>query len=119
MSITIVDISLLLLASWLVYKITFPAPKALKTTRLNGPPSQSLLLGCSKYLRDVPEPARIYEEWAEEYGPVYSVPSVFGSEKIMLHDPKALLHFYSREGFGYNKMAVSRQFIETLVRHHP
>jgi len=85
------------------------------TTPLKGPASRSILFGMYRYLNFSVDSAAMYEQWANEYGPAYKVPGGFGSYKIMIVDPKANAHFYSRETFGYVQTELSRIFIENLV----
>ncbi len=110
------DLGLLLLACFLFYKLVRSLSTRSKTTPLLGPARESFIFGAAKFLREAPDASLFYEQWASQYGPVYNVPAPFGSSKTMLHDPKAITHFYAREGFGYNKTKLSRDFIETLVR---
>ncbi|KAI6120970.1 cytochrome P450 [Pisolithus croceorrhizus] len=72
-----------------------------KTTRLQGPSRKSLIFGWSMDLLHAEDAGSMYEEWAREYGVVYEVPTTLGGRKIMLCDPKALAHFYSKETWTY------------------
>jgi hypothetical protein len=62
------------------------------------PPSRaSLLYGQSETLRkafDTDGVPEIEEGWLNEYGAVYKRPTAFGSNVLMLTDPKAMAHFY-------------------------
>ncbi|KAF9032821.1 cytochrome P450 [Hymenopellis radicata] len=113
-NLSTVDTSLLLVACFLFYKLVRSLSRRSKTTPLFGPARESIIFGASTVLREAPDASLFYEKWASQYGPVYSVPAPFGTSKTMLHDPKAITHFYAREGFGYNKTKLSREFIETL-----
>ncbi len=84
-------------------------------TKLRGPPRQSLLFGLIRVLRNAEDPGLLYEQWASEYGSVYSFPAFLGEQRLVLYDPKAVAHFYGKEGFGYIKTPISRMFIEILV----
>ncbi|KAI6136084.1 cytochrome P450 [Pisolithus sp. B1] len=72
-----------------------------KTTGLRGPPRKSLIFGWSMDLLHSEDTGSVYEEWAREYGVVYEVPTTLGGRKIMLCDPRALAHFYSKETWTY------------------
>ena len=92
-------------------------------TQLTGPPSSSLLFGVTKRISDMHETGEfsedaggLYEQWAEEYGPVYRIPAAFGYEKIVLCDPKAIQHFYSRVTTGYLHTKMMKTAIANLVR---
>lgn len=89
--------------------------RGVRTTSLRGPASKSILFGVNHYLNFSPDSAAVYEQWANEYGPAFKVPGGFGSYKIMILDPKANAHFYSKETFGYVQTELSRVFIENLV----
>lgn len=91
-------------------------------TQLAGPPSTSLLFGVTKTVADMQETGefcedagKLFEDWAEQYGPVYRIPAAFGSEKVVLCDPKAIQHFYSRETTGYVHTKMMSRAIATLV----
>ncbi|KAI6154194.1 cytochrome P450 [Pisolithus tinctorius] len=77
------------------------ARNKLKTTRLRGPPRKNLIFGWAKDLLYTEDAASMYEVWASEYGVVYEVPTTLGGSKIMLCDPRALAHFYSKESWTY------------------
>lgn len=85
------------------------------TTPLLGPPSSSWLLGASKTLADSEDKVRIYRQWATQYGHVYRVTSIFGSSQIILCDPKAVAHFYSKGTFTYVRPVADRLFIGAFV----
>ncbi|KAF8148864.1 cytochrome P450 [Crassisporium funariophilum] len=85
-----------------------------KTTPLKGPPNTSLLFGLYRHLNEADDPGAIYEAWAAQYGPAFRVPGGFGSSRIVICDPKANAHFYSKETFGYIQTKLSRVFIENL-----
>ncbi|KAF8972060.1 cytochrome P450 [Flammula alnicola] len=85
-----------------------------KTTPLKGPANPSLLFGLYRFINESEDPGVVYEEWASEYGPAFRVPGGFGSSRIVICDPKANAHFYSKETFGYVQTKLSRVFIENL-----
>ena len=55
------------------------------------------------------------ENWAQEYGPVFRVPIALGRNQLVLCDPKAMAHIYSKETYGYVQSGFARIFIESLV----
>lgn len=95
-----------------------PAGKSQRhtTTPLKGPANPSLLFGYYRHINEAEDPGTIYDEWAAEYGPAFRVPGGFGSSRVVICDPKANAHFYSKETFGYIQTKLSRVFIENLVR---
>jgi hypothetical protein len=84
-------------------------------TPLLGPPSKSFFFGCRHYINKAPDPGLIYEQWAAEYGSVYKVPDALGSSRIVITDPKALAHVYSRETVGYVHSTFSKLFLSNAV----
>lgn len=75
----------------------------------------SFVFGFYRYIQEQDSPGLVYEKWAEEYGPAFIVPGPFGSRRIVICDPKANAHFYSRETYGYVQTKLARVFIENLV----
>ncbi|KAJ7742593.1 hypothetical protein B0H16DRAFT_1251932, partial [Mycena metata] len=75
----------------------------------------NFMLGVIPQLARAPDAGAVHEEWAAQYGSVYSIPFVLGSRKIMFADPKALAHFFSRETYGYVATSLSRRFTERLI----
>ncbi|KAJ7983088.1 cytochrome P450 [Mycena polygramma] len=103
---------LFLLGIWLLTKLVlFLFPRGPQTTKLCGPPSTSRILGLTGFMLKSPDGHVHYEEWAARYGPVFEMPLPFGRKKIVLTDPKALLHFYSSERAVYAKTENERAFL--------
>ena len=69
----------------------------------------------TKLLAKSPDPGAIYQQWQEEYGAVYTIPTAFGKSCVVLCDPKAIQHFYARETYGYVHTPLVRAFTESLV----
>jgi hypothetical protein len=113
---------LLLAGFWLLAKGIRILRRRAKTTQLRGPPSRSLIFGNSRFLGSQTDVAHIYEEWAEQYGAVFCVPTVLGGTTVMICDPKAIQHCYSRETYGYVQNPMGRAMINDMVfilsRHH-
>jgi hypothetical protein len=106
----LIDIFLLLVGLWLSLKairILLHDPIA---TRVKGPPSKSWIFGFSHFI-NTKDPSVAYEQWAEQYGGVYCIPIAIyfsitsrlttGQTKMMICDPKAIQHIYSKTSFGY------------------
>lgn len=107
---------------WLTSKLLDSRHRCKQYTQLTGPPSSSLLFGVTKRVSDMHETGKfcedaggLYNEWAEQYGPVYRIPAAFGFKKVVLCDPKAIQHFYSRETVGYLHTKMMSRAIENLV----
>ncbi|KAJ7886186.1 cytochrome P450 [Mycena olivaceomarginata] len=104
---------LVLLGLWVCTKLVLYAWRGPQTTgtRLCGPPSPNYILGLSSEIMQSPDMSLVYEDWAARYGPVFEVPLAFGRKKVVLTDPKALVHFYSSERAVYVKTESDRLFI--------
>ncbi|KAF7340357.1 Cytochrome P450 [Mycena venus] len=83
---------------------------------LKGPSStfRNFFFGVMPYLRSAPDAGAIYEDWASEYGEVFSVPAFLGSRNIVFTDPKTIAHFAARETYGYVATPHSKHFTEKL-----
>ena len=57
----------------------------------------------------------VYEEWAEQYGVVFSTPIALGKTRVILCDPKAIQHLYSKETYGYIQSPMTKIFINNMV----
>lgn len=86
-----------------------------KTTPLSGPPNPSFFFGHYKTVNQAADRSELYEGWVKEHGPAYWISTGFGSKRIVICDPKANGHFYSKETYGYVQTKLSRVFIENLV----
>ena len=104
-------IALLLIG--LVFKRSLSKQESLP---LDGPPRKNKIFGYQQELMDAANPGRLHEEWAAEYGPVYKVPTMFGSERMVILDPKAVTQFYSKETTVYVRSKFERSGIEAFVR---
>ncbi|KAJ7701726.1 cytochrome P450 [Mycena metata] len=69
------------------------------STPLQGPSSNNFVLG----------------EWATRYGSVFAIPSIFGSKNIVLTDPKAIAHFYSKDTYGYIQAPHFKRFFGRFI----
>jgi hypothetical protein len=108
---------LLLVGLWLLAKGIRTLRRRAKSTPLKGPPSKSLIFGNSYFLRRQKDhdASPVYEEWAEQYGVVFSTPTVLGKTKVILCDPKAIQHLYSKETYGYVQSPMSKNVISNMV----
>lgn len=96
------------------YKIVRTILARAKATKLRGPPAKSWLFGIGR--RDPKkESAQLFEEWTNEYGPVFHVPSVAGAQSLVVCDPKAIAHFYTTETYTYVKTAAKQAGMEITV----
>ena len=86
-----------------------------RTTKLRGPPSNDFIFGASKELFNSPDMGGMYKNWEETYGPVYQIPSTLGSTIVVLQDPGAITHLYSKDTLTYHQLGLSKAIWENLV----
>ena len=103
-------------AIWTLLRWLRISRQQLRTTQLRGPHSESFLYGVGKRILDAGDSGAIYEAWAQEYGPVYAVPSSLGRKRIVLCDPKAIAHFYSKETWTYIQTPFAKEALAMFVR---
>jgi len=116
-SATVLDAAAVIVVIWALHAAVLAARRKFKTTSLRGPPRTNLIYGASKDLFESSDTGSIFEQWAEEYGPVYQVPTTLGGNKIVLCDPKAIAHYYARETWTYDLLPSSRRFAQRTVGH--
>jgi len=108
--LTSLDFGVLFVGLWLLSKAIGILLRRSNATRLKGPPSESWLFGFSSFM-SIGDPSLAYEKWTEQYGAVFRVPITLyvsitsrlgmGQTKIVVCDPKAIQHIYSKTTFGY------------------
>jgi len=86
-----------------------------RTTPLRGPKPDNWLWGWQRKLF-AGDSAAMFEEWYEEFGPVYEVTGSMGKKRVIIADPKAVAHFYAHETFTYQQNPFARHFLANLVR---
>ncbi|KAJ7634696.1 cytochrome P450 [Roridomyces roridus] len=86
-----------------------------RTTPLKGPSSNNFFFGVVPELMEAPDSGVIHEGWAYVYGSVFTIPHLVGSKAVILTDPKAIQHFFSRETYGYVQTPNSKRFLEKLL----
>ena len=110
------DAAVVCTALWALLRWLHTSRRQIRTTQLRGPPSESFLYGVGKRILDADNSGAIYEAWAQEYGPVYAIPSTLGSKKIVLNDPKAIAHFYAKDTWSYIQTRAVRKGLAVSVR---
>ena len=103
-------------AIWTLLRWLRTSRRQLRTTQLRGPPSESFLYGVGKRILEDEDSGAVYEAWAKEYGPAYEVPSTLGTKRIVLCDPKAIAHFYSKDTWTYVQTPSVKHTTATVVR---
>lgn len=101
--------------TWTLIRLVRTARRRARTTHLSGPPSKSLIFGFPEFFT-TPDSPEIYEAWAEAYGAAYQVPSILGTTRIVLCDPKAIAHFYAKETTTYILTPLGRFVTSMVVR---
>ncbi|EIW77664.1 cytochrome P450 [Coniophora puteana RWD-64-598 SS2] len=114
----IVDAVLVSLAAYLLQRLARTARRRLVTTRLRGPPSVDIVTGVGSTLLMAKDASILYDEWATEFGPVFSVPSGLFASKIVLCDPKAATHVYARDTAMYHRPQAMRDGIASIAGHN-
>ncbi|KAJ7128475.1 cytochrome P450 [Mycena epipterygia] len=104
-----------LLASVSACYILFRRLSRPRTTALKGPSSNNFLFGMMPYLMKAPDVGAVYEEWAAEYGSVFSIPSILSSRRLVLTDPKAIIHYFTKETYGYVQTTQVKRFHERHI----
>ena len=117
-SFRVLDVVAVSFFTWTLIRLARNAHRRSRTTRLNGPPSQNLVLGFPEFFSS-PDSPEIYEAWAEQYGAVYQIPSVLGTTRIILCDPKAIAHFYAKETTTYILTPLGGFLTGLVVRSRP
>ncbi|KAF9237030.1 cytochrome P450 [Melanogaster broomeanus] len=110
----VLDVVAVSLFTWSLIRVARSARRRARTTRLKGPHSNSLIFGFPEVLM-TPDGPEVYEAWAEQYGPVFQVPAVLGTSRIVLCDPKAIAHFYARETTTYILTPLAKFLTGILV----
>lgn len=109
-----VDVFLLAIGFFFVYKVHQAIRARARTTKLPGPPAKSWLFGVSKDMFSG-DHGDLYEEWERDHGAVYHVPAFAGSMAVVVYDAKAISHFYSMEGWSYTRPPIRKRNVFNLV----
>ncbi|KAK2463848.1 hypothetical protein APHAL10511_004153 [Amanita phalloides] len=84
-------------------------------TRLKGPPSNSFLFGRLRDIHTSNDRASVYKRWAKEYGHVFEIPIQFGKRNVILCDPKAIAHVFSKDTFTYFTLPFVKAFRKAMA----
>ena len=92
--------------------------KRSRTTKLNGPPSKSFLFGASRDLHDAPDIGTVYNDWEKSYGSTYEIADTLGLKMLVLGDPKAIAHVFTKDTVIYHQLeffkALTRQLVSQM-----
>ncbi|KAJ6487643.1 cytochrome P450 [Mycena sanguinolenta] len=108
-----VEVSILIASSYIFYALLKRFGR-LRSTRLKGPSSRNFLFGIMPQILNAPDNGVLYEEWASQYGSVFSIPATFSSRSVVLTDPKTIAHFAARETYGYIGTPQAKRISEKL-----
>ena len=86
-----------------------------RTTKLRGPPSNNFIFGVNKELFYSSDLGGIYGNWEKTYGPVYEIPSTLGSTILVLQDPGAVTHLYSKDTSTYHQFGFTKAVFGDMV----
>ncbi|KIJ12884.1 hypothetical protein PAXINDRAFT_14245 [Paxillus involutus ATCC 200175] len=100
-SLRVLDVVAASVFTWSLSRLARSVRRRARATCLKGPPSESFIFGFPEVLMAAPDGPEVYEAWASQYGPVFQVPSLLGTSRIVLCDPKAIAHFYARDTTTY------------------
>ncbi|SRR6266550_2166117 len=83
--------------------------------RLKGPPNQYSFLGRLPEVLQSKDRAGMYQRWTEEYGAVFQLPGPIGGRSIVLCDPKAIAHLFSKDTLTYRLWPFTKWFVKRIV----
>ncbi|KAJ6489013.1 cytochrome P450 [Mycena sanguinolenta] len=110
------EVGILIATSYILYMLfTRFGLNSRHSTRLKGPSGGNFLFGSKPLLLNAPDVGAIYEDWAAQYGSVFSVPATLGNRTVVLTDPKSIAHFATRETYGYVGTPRSKQALQRLI----
>ncbi|KAK2463004.1 hypothetical protein APHAL10511_004991 [Amanita phalloides] len=102
---------LALLALISVYR----SSRCLRMPKLQGPHSGSIFFGNSSKVFVSSDLSSTYRDWERMYGPVYQMPASLGTIHVVLNDPKALTHLFSKDTTTYSEPPAQRYEGRKLV----
>ncbi|TFK45412.1 cytochrome P450 [Heliocybe sulcata] len=80
---------------------------------IRGPESNSFLFGHLLDLRYAPAGDLQYK-WQDEFGSVIHIKGLFGTDKLLLSNPKALQYIFHTSAYSFMKPSTSRAVIYTM-----
>jgi hypothetical protein len=92
-----------------------------KATRLCGPKSPSYLYGWMKVLENTNDTTTFYEMWSRSFGVVYRLPMAVSTEKVVVMDPKAIVHIFTKDTISYNQptsLQLTMNHLVGQIRRH-
>uniref|UniRef100_P9WEI2 Cytochrome P450 monooxygenase claW n=1 Tax=Ampulloclitocybe clavipes TaxID=56467 RepID=CLAW_AMPCV len=108
---TVINALVILFSFWAFLSLIRVIRRRSSTTPLKGPPSESFIFGLRQIIHKSEDSDALYEQWADKYGSVYQVSEPMGSKRVVLCDPKAILHLYSKDTFDFVQTEINRLFL--------
>jgi len=99
----------------LVFLAIYRSYRRPRTTKLRGPPSNDFIFGVTKDLFNSSDLGGMYRNWENAYGPVYEIPATLGSTILVLQDPGAITHLYSKDTTTYHQFGFLKAVFGNLV----
>ena len=90
--------------------------RGLRTPKLQGPRSESFIFGNTRNVFPSTNLTLVYQDWERTYGPVYEIPTGFGSNHVVLSDLKAIIHLFSKDTSTYHLPARQKAVTRKSVR---
>ena len=105
--------------TFVVLAVLYRTYRRPRTTKLRGPPSKGFLVGVMKDHFNSSDLGCMYGNWEKTYGPVYEIPSSLGSTILVLQDPKAITHLFSKDTTTYHQNKVSKALFKNHLKVSP
>ncbi|RDB20227.1 hypothetical protein Hypma_012646 [Hypsizygus marmoreus] len=71
-------------------------------------PTTSSWFGFSAQIIDTLDHGQLFEDWERQHGSVFQLPTLFGMKVVILCDPKAVAHFFSKDTYTYRQTPATR-----------
>ncbi|KAN0129562.1 cytochrome P450 [Lactarius tabidus] len=103
-----------LLAGFLLLAFIYARHRGRSLTDLRGPEPSSFWLGNEADIRYQNEVGDFEFKWMREYGSAWRRAGCFGTDHLMLADPKAIKHILHSAGYHYPKAAERAQILNLV-----
>jgi cytochrome P450 len=103
-----------LLAGFLLLAFIYARHRGQSLTDLRGPEPSSFWLGNESDIRYQNEVGDCEFKWMREYGSAWCRAGCFGTNRLMLADPKAIKHVMHSAGYHYPKAAERAQIMNLI-----
>jgi len=110
-----IDVVFASLAVWLLLRNLNSSRKHVTTTKLRGPARKSRLYGVGRIIEESQDASSLFEQWENDYGPVYTIPHALGSSQVILCDPKAASYMLARDTLVYDHPPVTKAGLRNAI----